>query len=216
MALRFFIDFDGTITKKDVVDSLLENFAAHDWKKIENEWAAGLIGSRECLNRQIRLVTLSETDFTRFLSSIEIDPAFPKFLETAARKNVPVAVVSDGFDAMIQSAFQSAFQNDGVYLKNVKVFSNQLRWTPESLEPEFPAPPCEHGCANCKVRVLKSERAPGDYAVFIGDGLSDRFAAREADFVFAKGKLLDFCEKERIAYQAYLNFGEIENWLKNF
>ena len=57
--IKFFVDFDGTITKKDVVDMILERFADPSWKTVEKDWTEGKIGSRECLTKQLALVSAS-------------------------------------------------------------------------------------------------------------------------------------------------------------
>jgi 2-hydroxy-3-keto-5-methylthiopentenyl-1-phosphate phosphatase len=59
--LRFNIiicGFDDTITLKDSTDLLLNRFADPCWLDIENEWLKGKIGSRECLERQLRFVRM--------------------------------------------------------------------------------------------------------------------------------------------------------------
>ncbi|KAJ3052522.1 hypothetical protein HK097_006124 [Rhizophlyctis rosea] len=47
--------------------------------------------------------------------------------------------------------------------------------------------------------------------VFIGDGVSDLSAAREADYIFAKrGKDLEmWCQKEGLKYEAWDDFGVV-------
>src|SRR5262245_12565255 len=57
-----FVDFDGTIASLDTTDLLLERFAAPQWRQIEEDWKAGLIGSRECLVRQIDLVRATSVE----------------------------------------------------------------------------------------------------------------------------------------------------------
>src|SRR5471032_695977 len=39
-------DFDGTITRTDVIDTILERFADPSWEAVEDEWLSGKIGSR--------------------------------------------------------------------------------------------------------------------------------------------------------------------------
>jgi 2-hydroxy-3-keto-5-methylthiopentenyl-1-phosphate phosphatase len=46
--VRVFVDFDGTISLEDTTDVILERFADPEWRKVESEWLAGIIGSREC------------------------------------------------------------------------------------------------------------------------------------------------------------------------
>jgi 2-hydroxy-3-keto-5-methylthiopentenyl-1-phosphate phosphatase len=43
----------------------------------------------------------------------------------------------------------------------------------------------------------------GATTVFVGDGLSDRYAVAEADIVFAKKSLARYCAEQGIAYHAY-------------
>jgi 2-hydroxy-3-keto-5-methylthiopentenyl-1-phosphate phosphatase len=45
--------------------------------------------------------------------------------------------------------------------------------------------------------------AVGAVMVFVGDGISDRYAAACADIVFATGKLAAYCENASIPYAPY-------------
>ncbi len=45
-------DFDGTISLEDVIDSLLEKYGQPGWQELEDQWKAGKIGSRECMQGQ--------------------------------------------------------------------------------------------------------------------------------------------------------------------
>jgi len=48
-----FLDFDGTISRRDAVDAILETYADPKWLTFEAEWSAGRIGSRDCLRAQM-------------------------------------------------------------------------------------------------------------------------------------------------------------------
>ena len=212
--IRFFIDFDGTITTRDVVDAILERFASAEWRAVEEEWAAGKIGSRECLSRQMALVQVSQSELKRLLKEIQVDKDFASFLKRAAEFSVPVAIVSDGFDFVIREVLAQHFKRSPALVENLPVFSNRLIWVNGRLQVAFSeGPACAHGCANCKPRVIDSLRASGDATVFVGDGLSDRFAAKVSDLTFAKGKLLKFCKEHKIRHKSYESFREIEEWL---
>jgi len=50
--------------------------------------------------------------------------------------------------------------------------------------------------------------------VFIGDGLSDRFAVQEADVVFAKRQLLAYCREKGITCRPFETFAEVETALR--
>ncbi|EQD32500.1 phosphoserine phosphatase [mine drainage metagenome] len=50
---QVWIDFDGTISREDVLDELVSRFASNDsWKLVEERWRTGLIGSAECLRSE--------------------------------------------------------------------------------------------------------------------------------------------------------------------
>jgi 2-hydroxy-3-keto-5-methylthiopentenyl-1-phosphate phosphatase len=210
--LRFYLDFDGTIATADVVDRVLGRFAAKEWEDVEREWTAGRIGSRECLSRQIALVRASKADLAALLDGVGVDPGFPGFLRAASELDVPVTVVSDGFDLFIRPILERALGASGVGLA---IHCNSLSWSPSgSLETAFPAAECEHGCATCKPAVIRRTRGQDDFVVFVGDGLSDRHAAAASDLTFAKAKLLDYCVERRIKHRPYAGFHEIEAWLR--
>jgi Uncharacterized conserved protein, possibly involved in methylthioadenosine recycling len=75
-------DFDGTITRTDVIDNILQRFADPDWEAIEEQWLQGEIGSRECLSRQLSLVKATPAELLAYFDTVEIDPDFPDFATT--------------------------------------------------------------------------------------------------------------------------------------
>ncbi len=202
--IQFFIDFDGTVTQNDVIDMILERFADPSWKTIEEEWASGKIGSRECLTRQFELVKADKASLAKMLTEVRIDPGFEDFLNVIEEHHIPASIVSDGLDFVIQR----------VMGQTMPIYSNSILFTPQGPKISFyKKTPCKHGCANCKVDVIEKHRKSGHTTVFIGDGLSDRFAAHTADIVFAKKKLLKYCQENKIEHLEYSTFKEITKWL---
>ena len=212
--LKFFLDFDGTISTKDVVDAVLSRFAPPEWEAIEREWVLGNIGSRECLSKQLALVRAGMPELEAVLKHVKLDPGFESFLKTATEREVPVTIASDGFDVFIRKILDQSLAQKSL-MDNVPVFCNRLEIRAGRLNTFFDSAPCAHGCANCKEAVLKRLTGEKDFTIFVGDGLSDRFAAKASDLVFAKGALLDFCRAHKLKHRAYADFGEIESWLKD-
>jgi len=213
--LHFFLDFDGTISASDAVDLVLDRFADKEWKNVEKQWTEGKIGSRECLARQIALVRATPEELRSVVSSVKLDPYFLSFLKKTEELGVLVTIVSDGFDLIIEQILKQNLQNRPGTLKAVPIFSNRLQATGTGFKALFPTEnPCEHGCANCKQEVIKKLTGPEDHVFFVGDGLSDRFAARQAHLTFAKGSLLSYCKENRIDHIAYKDFKKIRQWLE--
>ena len=62
------LDFDGTLTSQDVVDSLGARLCrqATQWRALEDAWQAGRIGSRDCFAGQFALVRVRRSSSMRF------------------------------------------------------------------------------------------------------------------------------------------------------
>ncbi len=96
-------DFDGTITRTDVIDNILQRFADPSWEAIEDQWLQGDIGSRECLSRQLSLVKATPAELLAYFDSVEIDPDFPDFVDHVIGLGASIEVVSDGIEQAIAS-----------------------------------------------------------------------------------------------------------------
>jgi len=210
-----FSDFDGTIAQVDVTDAILNEFAAPAWREAEEEWLAGRIGSRECLRRQMALVRASADDLNALIDSIPLDPGFREFLRWTREQRIPFYVVSDGFDYVIRRILQKCAV-DGEPLNGTHLFSSSMSVYDGSISVAFPHQPtaCAHGCATCKQEVIRSRHAGHSPVVFIGDGLSDRFAVEEADVVFAKDTLLAYCSDHGLEATPFSTFVDIERDLQ--
>jgi 2-hydroxy-3-keto-5-methylthiopentenyl-1-phosphate phosphatase len=214
MTPTIFLDFDGTITSRDATDAILDAYADPQWLQIEEAWKSGRIGSRECLRAQMALVTASRQDLDGLLDAIEIDEGFVGLVDACAVHAVPVHIISDGFDYCIQRILSRPSLDLGPHLKNIRIVSSHLelngaRWRVGFTSDE----PCEHGCATCKPAAMARLHATAGPSVFVGDGLSDRYAAACADAVFAKDLLAAYCDERAISYTLYDNLATIAAWL---
>ncbi len=202
--MLFILDFDGTIAPRDTVDALLERFALPEWEAIEQHWVRGEIDSRQCMSAQIALVRGDEASLLEFLHGVGIDPTFAEFIEYA-RTIARVAVVSDGLDYPIRHALRTIEPP-------LPIYSNCLGFRPGGLELSFPhsAPDCKVGSGVCKCSVARSlNDGAGSRIILVGDGRSDLCLARNADYVFARGSLLRFCQEENIRHSPFESFRDV-------
>lgn len=211
-----FSDFDGTITQTDVTDQILDQLAHPSWREVEEEWVRGAIGSRECLERQLALVDATREQLDLLIDSIPLDPYFAGFVGFVEERKIPFYVVSDGFDYVIRRVLRRSGVNG--HLRNgTHLFASSLRVEGRHITPLFPhsEPPCEHGCATCKPLVMRQAGAGHDSIIFIGDGLSDRFAVEAANVVFAKRQLLSYCHEKQIASSGFETFKDVQSALES-
>jgi len=68
-----FCDFDGTITRVDATDAVLEAFALPAWQGWEQRWVNGEITSQECLARQVELIQADRETLAAFAANLPID-----------------------------------------------------------------------------------------------------------------------------------------------
>ena len=206
-----FTDFDGTITQRDVTDEILAQLAHPSWQAVEQEWTRGLIGSRECLERQIALVNASTEELDALIDAVPVDPAFSHFYHFTRERRIPLYVLSEGFDYVIARVLERAGMV-GPVRNGLQVFSSALRLEGRRLIPTFPhsVEPCEHGCGTCKAALLRRFGKGNHPVIFVGDGLSDRFAVDEADVVFAKRQLLAYCQEHGKACRPFKTFADVE------
>ncbi|MBE0448194.1 MAG: MtnX-like HAD-IB family phosphatase [Actinobacteria bacterium] len=202
-------DFDGTISKQDVSDTIFAKWLNHRWEEIDQEWHDGKISMVELYEECWTLVNVDKTELLDFIDKIEIDPYFEEFVQKSRSSNIPIYLVSDGFDFYIEQIM-------GRYgLSDLKYYSNHLSFAGGRPVLEFnnQHPDCTL-CANCKKFIIGRKRRDADYIIYIGNGLSDRCAAEHADLIFAKDSLLRHCEEKGISCVPYEHFGEIIEYMK--
>ncbi len=211
MKYKFFCDFDGTVTKEDVIDKILEEFADPRWRDIEQSWVNGEVGSRECLSIQTRLIKAKECDLLDFVEGIRIDETFVDFARYCKNKGVEVVILSDGIDLFIKSILNRYGLND------VRVYANTLGCTPKGYEMFFPyfRKDCLSRSGICKCKMMEELSSPLSINILVGDGRSDFCIAHKVDLTFAKSALVDFCRVKKIPYIKHGEFKDITDWLRN-
>lgn len=139
----------------------------------------------------------------------ELDPGFPRFLRWARECGVDVKIVSDGFDATIETLLG----NHGI--EGIEIFANQLILghdrTVQMASP-YADPECGK-CGTCKLKILRNFRDRYDTIILAGDGESDRHAAGDADLVLARKDLFVYCARQGIPALRLDGFDEVPELL---
>src|SRR5207245_10092849 len=65
-------DFDGTITRVDVGEAILEEFAPSQWREIEELYRARKIGTRDSLGLQLALVRAVRQGLVQFVGPVAV------------------------------------------------------------------------------------------------------------------------------------------------
>ncbi|MBM3249646.1 MAG: HAD-IB family phosphatase [Candidatus Omnitrophica bacterium] len=205
-----FFDFDNTIATCDVFDSMLPRFSRNDlWIELEKDWRKGKIGSKECLELQIRGMSLDKARLDKYLSGIKLDPYFKKLVKLFQNRKIRTIVLSDNFDYILKRVLNYNAIN------KLKIYSNKLRFAKGRISPCFPyrSANCQI-CAHCKTKNLLANIKRDSIIIYIGDGRSDICPAGYADIVFAKEELLDYYRDKKMMCLAYRSLKDVYEYFK--
>jgi 2-hydroxy-3-keto-5-methylthiopentenyl-1-phosphate phosphatase len=200
--MRFSVscDFDGTITLSDTVNALLTEFAEPEWLAIEEDWCSGKFGSRECLAAQTKLLRIQPDKLDAYIDAVAVDPGVKTFFDDCFNLNIPVTVVSDGYDWAIRRVLSRIGVRGVPIVANRLVHVGEDRWA--VLFPHS-AQNCGSGVCKCAAANAKTQM------VHIGDGRSDVCVSDLADIVFAKGHLLQSRTERGLSSVPFERFHEI-------
>lgn len=201
-------DFDGTITKLDVGHQIYTCFGDERWEEINRRWRRGEISSRDCLIGEYDLIDASESEVREHIIKMEIDTGFLALVAICRSNDIPIAIASDGFDFYIYTVLEK------YGLSDIQVFCNKMKFNGRKVELSFPF--YEQGCGvcgNCKRFHVQNFKDGYETVVYIGDGLSDKFAARVADIVFAKDELMDYLMDKLVDFIRFNDLSDVSHWI---
>ncbi len=207
--LAVICDFDGTITKMDVGHQIYTRFGDERWLEINKRWRRGEISSKECLIREYELIDADEHEVVKHILKMEIDPGFVELVDICKANSIPIAVASDGFDFYIKAVLEK------YGLENMEVFCNEMKFNGRKVELAFPY--YEQGCGvcgNCKRLHVENFKNDSRTVIYVGDGLSDKFAAKAADVVFAKDELMEYLIDSDVEFIEFDELKDVTQWMK--
>jgi 2-hydroxy-3-keto-5-methylthiopentenyl-1-phosphate phosphatase len=214
---RVVVDFDGTLVVPNVAIDLVAEFVP-DGARVAGEidilLHEGKIGLREAWQRQVTLLPRERLpEMIQFVrEKVPLRKGAREFLELTRQHGVPVVVLSGGLDFYIQEVLD----REGVHLP---MLSDRLIVPPTGpLQVDHPYghPTCRI-CGICKAGAVRVPTV-GVRNVLIADGSTDKYAAEVADVVFARRRLLSYCERVGIPCYPFEDFepvtAQFRRWLE--
>jgi len=204
------LDFDGTITSFDVAVACCKRWGTPDWERWDDRWRAKEVTLRELLRNQYEAIVATREQL-RTLVRQEVRPrsGFDTLVSWAIASSVPMVVVSEGIDVLLEETFHK-FGVDIGFRTNSARFS-----PPTALHLSFPSTVedctvcAQDQCGTCKSEVVRTLQSWGYRVAFVGDGEIDLYSAKVADAVFATDSLIHHCQQARVPYTPFVDLAEI-------
>lgn len=210
--LILFCDFDGTITTKDNIMSIMNEFAPPEWEKIKDQILAQERSIRDGVGELFRLIpSAKHADIQAFVEQATIRPGFADFVKETNSNDIPLHIVSGGIDFFVKPMLAP-------YPINGKLYCNGSDFSGETIRITWPHA-CDSLCANdcgcCKPSILRQYPADIYERIVIGDSITDLEAAKLADHVFVCGDFLEEkCQQLQLPYIRFEDFSTVIDELK--
>ncbi|MFQ5575854.1 MAG: MtnX-like HAD-IB family phosphatase [Anaerolineae bacterium] len=202
--LKLFSDFDGTITRLDACDLIVDHCIGRRARQaIDDRIVAGQLTFRQGYTAQFAGVTLTWDEARRRLRRHNaLDPTFAPFVRWTEEAGIPLVILSSGLEQIIREYLMPA------NLNHLEVRANRIQVQGRRWQITFwDDTPFGHD----KAAALREAKAQGFRVAYIGDGISDIHAAAAADLLFAKrgARLLALCAERNIPCRPFSNFNEV-------
>lgn len=215
--LAIFCDFDGTITKRDVIITIMEKFAPPEWVQIKDDILYNrTIPLKTGIEMLFRLIDSNKKEAIEsyIKETVQTRDGFEELLIYCNENNIKFHVVSGGLGFHIYPILEKYINNGLLNKKNI--ICNEADFTAEKIKVSYKYLPknCTlcGDCGCCKIEFL--ENYPDSYKIVIGDSLTDLSPSKIADMVFARGDLIKYLNEEKINYVPFETFFEIQSKLQ--
>jgi 2-hydroxy-3-keto-5-methylthiopentenyl-1-phosphate phosphatase len=199
------VDFDGTITEQDLLDTIAQTFGDEEvYREVDEGLDDDSLTLNEVIRREFEPVRAPLGEVRDWvLENVRVRPGFRELVDLARQRDWRVVIVSSGFRELIEPVL------DREGLGELEVLSNTVDPDPDGWKVQFRvSEPCEVCGQPCK-RSTAAAIADGTELVYVGDGYSDRCAAELADVVFARRGLASYLEERGVPFERFEDFHSV-------
>ncbi len=197
-------DFDGTIIRNNLSVLLRERYAGGDWQEIDSDYLHGHLSVEQSNKLQFAFIKEPKERLQAFVRQhIELSPGFVEFVRYCQESAIHFAIVSSGLDFYIEPVLAEIGMSD------LELHCGRTSFGRDGIDVSYYDPEDNIINKGFKRKHLSLLKKRDNNVVYIGDGLSDLEAARQADHVFATGHLLDLLNAQSIACNAFSDFYDL-------
>jgi len=195
-----FCDFDGTITERDTLQAVCQEFipevAARVLPAMGRLEISLPVGTSELLSH---LPSAAADDIRDFVCREPLRRGFEQFALQLKDWRIPLVVLSGGLDFCVEARLQPWRP----LLHNVHALSVEFDQT------FMHARMCDESGRETVPKAAIMRAYGADHSIAIGDSLSDHSMALQADRVFARDRLLTFMHRQNKAVEPFCDFEDI-------
>lgn len=202
-------DFDGTVTQEDQSFLLLDTFADADWSQLLKDYRESRISVNYFNSRAFTMIKEDKQTLVDFLRHrVRIRAGFNELLTYCRQNDFQFIIVSNGLDFYIDTILKD------IGLESIKVVAAQAHFTSRGIEVKYVGPDGVQLEDGFKEAYVRSFRGMGYRVMYIGDGLSDISPAKQAQHIFARGELLDYCKQAELDYTPFVDLNDVVKGLE--
>ncbi|RAL15305.1 putative 2,3-diketo-5-methylthio-1-phosphopentane phosphatase [Aspergillus homomorphus CBS 101889] len=219
--IAIFSDFDGTIFMQDTGHVLFDNLGCGEERRrlLDEQIKSGERSFREVSEEMWSSLRVPfEDGFQIMEKELEIDPGFQEFHQFCVANNIDFNVISAGLKPILRKVLDTFLGEQEasriqIVANDAEIRSDGSEWKPiwrhDTELGHDKALSVKEGRALAAEGALDGEIP---LIIFIGDGVSDLPAAREADVLFArKGlRLEEYCIENHIPYIGFDSFVDVK------
>ena len=121
------VDFDGTITERDMLDAICSELAPAETAAAEAALVAGEIDLNECIRREFATIRGDhDAIIDEYVGRAVLRHGFVEFVRAAQGGGHRVVVISSGFEAVIRPVLERAGVGD------LEVIAHDIRFSPRA------------------------------------------------------------------------------------
>ncbi|KAI1641274.1 2,3-diketo-5-methylthio-1-phosphopentane phosphatase [Biscogniauxia mediterranea] len=224
-----FSDFDGTIFMQDTGHVLFDNHGCGAKKRemLDEQIKSGERSFRDVSEEMWGSLNVPFDDgFAVMERTLEMDPDFRSFHQYCIANGIPFNVISAGLKPILRRVLDTFLGEE--QSAHIDIVANDAAIAADGSEWK---PIWRHGdsaLGHDKAQSITEARREAEEAcddddgssvpliVFIGDGVSDLPAAREADVLFARRglRLEEYCREHGIGYVPFDTFADVRRGIE--
>ncbi len=197
-------DFDGTITAVETFVAVLKRFAPEVSARLLPEMYARRLTLRQGVQQVLESIpSACYPDIVEFTRQQPVRPGLAELLDWLARRQIPFVVVSGGLRGMVEAVVQPWRDRiHAIHAVDIDASGDYLR------------PSCEFmGDTDFMDKVQVMQKYAPEFAVAIGDSVTDLNLALAAPLVFARDRLAQYLQDQHKPFVPWNDFLDVRDYL---